>query len=244
MEVDFMVAALGGEQNIQIPRHEPCQTCNGQGGDRETCPRCHGQGQIQMQQGFFRLARTCDRCAGSGQSLKRACQDCRGQGRTETVKKLQVNIPAGVETGTRLRLRNEGEAGLRGGGSGDLYIVLHVRPHPLFEREGPDLICELPVSIAQAALGAEVEVPGLQGRTKLSISPGTQSGEVIRLRGAGLPRLGGGPRGDQLVRVFVEVPTKLSPEQRKLLERFAELSGDDVAPRQRSFLEKLRGILD
>jgi molecular chaperone DnaJ len=244
MEVDFMVAALGAEQTVQVPRHEVCRSCAGKGGDRERCPRCEGQGQIQIQQGFFRLARTCDRCAGSGQSLKRACQDCRGQGRTEAVHKLSVRIPAGVESGTRLRLRGEGEAGLRGGGSGDLYIVIHVRAHPLFGRDGSDLLCELPISFAQAALGAELDVPGLEKSSKISIPAGTQSGEEIRLRGLGLPRVGSAQRGDQRVRIFVEVPTRLSAEQRKLLERFAEVSGDDVNPRRRSFLDKVRELLE
>ena len=244
LEIDFMLAAHGSEQTIRVPRHETCQTCQGQGGERELCPRCEGQGQIQMQQGFFRIARTCDRCAGTGQSLKRACADCRGQGRVESLHKLSVRMPAGVDTGTRLRLRGEGEAGVQGGEAGDLYVVLIVRDHPLFEREGADIACEVPISIAQATLGAEIEVPGLEGRRKVAVAPGTQSGEVVRLRGDGLPRLSGGGRGDQLVQFFVEVPTKLTAEQRSLMEKFAEASGDDVSPRRRTFLDKLKELFD
>ena len=244
LEVDFLVAALGGDETLRIPRHEKCQSCGGAGGEREVCPRCNGQGQIQLQQGFFRIARTCDRCGGLGQSLRRACDECRGQGRTETVQKRTVSIPSGVDTGTRLRLQGEGEAGVRGGPSGDLYIVIQVREHPLFERDGPNLICELPISIVQAALGCEVEAPGLESRTSLQIAAGTQSGDVIRLPGKGMPRLGGGSRGDQLVHIYVEVPTRLTDEQRELLEQFARVSGDDVMPRRRGFLDKLRDLFD
>lgn len=242
LEVDFKVAANGGEANLRFARHEGCRTCNGQGGERETCPRCNGQGQIQLQQGFFRIARACDRCGGLGQSLKRACSDCRGQGRVESVQKLSVRIPAGVDTGTRLKLRGEGEAGLQGGESGDLIVVVTVRDHPMLQRDGADLLCELPISIAQATLGAELEVPAIEGKRSVRIEPGTQPGHVIRLRGGGLPRLGGGPRGDQIVQVYVEIPHKLSARQRELMEKFAELSGDEVSPRRSSFLDKLKEL--
>ena len=244
LEVDFEVAALGGEERIRIPKHKMCESCAGLGGERETCPRCSGLGQIQLQQGFFRISRTCDRCAGLGQSLRRACDECGGRGRVETVQTMSVRIPPGVDDGIRLRLSGEGEAGYEGGPPGDLYVVLAVRDHPLFERAGADLHCEVPISIAQAALGCEIDVPTLAGRQSLTLSPGTQSGEQVRLRSKGLPRLGGGPRGDQIVRIFVEVPTRLSDQQRKLLEEFGRVSGDDVAPRQRGFLEKLRDLFD
>jgi molecular chaperone DnaJ len=244
LEVDFEVAALGGEQRIQIPKHKPCESCAGLGGERETCPRCNGLGQIQLQQGFFRISRTCDRCAGLGQSLRRACDACRGRGRVETVQTMSVRIPPGVDTGIRLRLSGEGEAGYDGGPPGDLYVVLTLKEHPLFERIGEDLHCEVPISVAQAALGCDIEVPTLEGRDSLTLQPGTQSGEQVRLSGKGLPRLGGGPRGDQIVRIFVEVPTRLSDKQRALLEEFARVSGDDVAPRQRGFLDKLRDLFD
>jgi molecular chaperone DnaJ len=244
LEVDFQVAALGGEERIRIPKHKRCGACNGLGGERVRCARCGGAGQVQLQQGFFRISRSCDGCAGTGQSLKRACTECRGQGRVEQVQAIHVRIPPGVDTGVRLRLGGEGEAGWDAGPPGDLYVVVHVRDHPIFEREGPNLSVELPISIAQATLGCKATVPTLDGKDELEIPPGTQSGEVIRLRGKGLPQLGGGPRGDQFVRVFVEVPTRLSERQRELLEEFAREAGDEVAPRQRGFLEKLRDLFE
>jgi len=244
LEIDFNTAVFGGEKKIRIPRHDPCEDCGGAGGDLQTCPRCGGVGQVEMQQGFFRIARPCDRCRGSGQSLTRACEACTGAGRIETVVERQVKIPEGSYSGLTLRYRGEGEAGLRGGGTGDLNVVFLVRRHKIFERDDLDLHCELPISIAQAALGADVEVPTLEGRRQIRVESGTQSGDVIRLRGEGVPRLGGGPRGDQLVRVFVEVPTNLTSEQRELLERFAEISGDDVTPRRRGFLDAVRDLFD
>ncbi|MFQ5699919.1 MAG: molecular chaperone DnaJ [Myxococcota bacterium] len=244
LEVDFEVAARGGEHTVTVPKHRPCESCAGLGGERETCSRCGGRGQVLLQQGFFRISRPCDACRGSGAALRHACETCGGRGRVETVQKVKVRIPPGVESGVRLRLSGEGEAGYDGGPSGDLYVVLRVRDHPIFRREGTDLYCELPVSFAHAALGAEVEVPTLEARETLRIRPGTQSGERIRLRGRGLPRLGGGPRGDQIVEVFVEVPTRLSAEQRELLERFAEASGDEAHPVRRGFLDKLRELFD
>ena len=244
LEVEFSVAALGGEQQLRIPKHKSCAKCAGSGGERETCKRCGGRGQVALQQGFFRIARTCDRCGGVGQSLKRACADCRGKGRVETVQNLSVRIPAGVDTGVRLRLTGEGEAGYDGGPPGDLFVVVEVKQHPIFEREGTDLHCEVPLSIAQGALGAEVEVPTLEGTELLTVKAGSQSGDLLRLRGRGLPRLGGGPRGDIVAQLFVEVPTKLNDEQRKLLEEFARISGDEVNPRRRGFLDKVRDLFE
>lgn len=244
LEVDFSVAAEGSEQTLQIPKHRPCGDCDGRGGERETCPRCSGRGQVAMQQGFFRISRTCDRCQGMGQSLKRACDRCRGAGRVEDLQTLNVRIPAGVDTGVRLRLSGEGEAGYEGGPAGDLFVVVHVRDHPLFERHDCDLHCELPISIAQAALGCDVEVPSLEGKESLAIKAGTQSGDSIRLRGKGLPRLGGGPPGDLIVQVYVEVPTRLNERQRELMEEFAEVSGDAVSPRRKGFVDKLRELFE
>lgn len=240
LEIDFETAANGGEESIRVPKHRRCEECAGRGGDRVLCRRCGGHGQIQLQQGFFRIARTCDACNGVGESIRRACGECRGSGRVETVQLLSVRIPAGVDSGVRLRLTGEGEAGFDGAQPGDLYVVLYMREHPLFHREAHNIIFRLPISIAQAALGCDEEVPTLDGRETVKISAGTQSGEVVRLRGKGMPRLGGGPRGDQLVEIFVEVPSSLNEEQRALLERFAEISGDDVTPRRSGFLDKLR----
>ncbi len=242
--IDFAVAAAGGTESLRIPKHQLCAACGGQGGERETCPRCAGHGQVAMQQGFFRISRTCDRCGGQGQSLKRACGECRGQGRVETVQNLSVRIPPGVDTGVRLRLTGEGEAGYGGGPPGDLFVVVNVKDHPIFKRAGADLLCELPLSIAQASLGCDIEVPTLRGVEELKIAPGSQSGQVLRLRGMGLPQLGGGSRGDLLVELFVEVPTRLTDRQRELLEEFAQEAGDDVSPRRHGFLEKLRDLFD
>ncbi len=244
LEVDFDVVARGGERTLRIPRHESCEECDGTGGDRELCPRCQGQGQIQLQQGFFRIARTCDRCGGLGQSLRRACPNCRGQGRVEVVRERTIRIPAGVDTGTRLRLQGEGEGGVAGGPAGDLYVVIRAEDHPLFQRDGANLILELPISIAQAALGCQVDAPRVDGKRPVEVPAGTQPGDVLRLRGEGLPRPGGGPRGDLLVEVLVETPTRLDDRQRELLEEFARISGDDVSPRRRGFLEKLRDLFE
>jgi len=244
LEVDFQAAVFGCEEQIRIPRHETCGSCGGRGGDLETCPRCQGIGQIQIQQGFFRIARPCDRCGGSGESLKRACEDCSGKGRLENVVDRTINVPAGSYSGLILRYRGEGEAGMRGGPTGDLNVVLRVRAHPMFERDEQDIYCELPISVEQAALGCEVDVPTLKGKRSIEVPAGTQSGDTLRLSGEGIPRLGGGPRGDQLVRIFVEVPTRLSAEQRELYERLAELSGTEFSPRRRGFLNKLRDLFD
>ncbi len=244
LPIDFAVAATGGNVSIRVPKHQTCETCGGQGGERETCPRCGGHGQVAVQQGFFRISRTCDRCGGQGQSLRRACGDCRGQGRVETVQSLSVRIPAGVDTGIRLRLSGEGEAGYEGGPPGDLFVVLGVKDHPLFQRDGSDLLCEVPLSISQASLGCDIEVPTLEGKESIKVAAGSQSGQILRLRGKGLPQLGGGARGDLLVELFVEVPTKLTDRQRELLEEFARESGDHVSPRRSGFLNKLRDLFD
>jgi molecular chaperone DnaJ len=248
LEVELADLLVGVEHQIQVPRMMRCETCGGSGArsgtEPQRCPRCRGTGQTLYQQGLFRISRPCDACAGSGWVVADPCPPCRGTGRIEGQRTLKVRVPAGVEDGMRLRLTGEGEAGIGGGPPGDLYVVIHVRPHPLFSREGADLECEVPISFVQAVLGAEIEVPTLEGKVSLRVPEGTQPGKVMRLRGKGLPSLRSGERGDQYVRIFVEVPTKLSEEQRHLLERFAELSGEEVSPVTRSFLEKLRDLFD
>jgi molecular chaperone DnaJ len=225
----------------------PCETCNGSGArpgtKPETCSRCRGAGQLMFQQGFFRISRPCDQCGGAGEIVKERCTTCRGAGRIEGEQTLNVKIPAGVEHGMRLRLSGEGEAGIEGGPPGDLYVDIAVRPHPLFVREGRDLHCEVPIPFVLAALGSEIEVPTLDGKMPLRVPEGTQSGKRFRLAGLGLPSLQTRNRGDQIVQIFVEVPTKLTDRQRELLEQFAAESGTDVSPVTKGFLDKLRDLL-
>jgi molecular chaperone DnaJ len=193
-----------------------------------------------FQQGFFRISRPCEACGGAGEVVRERCASCRGSGRIESEQTLSVRIPPGVEHGTRLRLAGEGEAGIEGGPPGDLYVDVAVRPHPFFTRDGPDLHCQVPVQFVEAALGCEIDVPTLEGRVTLRIPEGTQSGKVLRLAGKGLPAFGARGRGDQLVQIFVEVPTRLTERQRELLQQFARETGSDVSPVTKGFLEKLR----
>ncbi len=256
LEVDLEDVCTGTEATIDIPKMRPCDTCNGLGtreGTRpETCSQCSGSGQQMFQQGFFRVNRPCDSCNGSGEIVRDPCRSCRGNGRVEGDQSLQVKVPPGVENGARLRLSGEGEAGIAGGPSGDLYVVIFVKSHPLFERDGTALHCEVPIPFVQAALGGEIEVPTLEGRVSVRVPEGTQSGKTMRLRGKGLPPLR--PRmdeaqlerlrGDLFVRIFVEVPAKLNARQRQLLEEFAEESGTEVSPESHGFLDRLREFFD
>jgi molecular chaperone DnaJ len=246
LEVELRDLLAVHEADLQIPKMRPCSTCEGSGaraGTRpETCSRCRGSGQLMFQQGFFRISRPCDQCGGAGEIVRERCPSCRGTGRVEGEQSLHVKIPAGVEHGTRLRLAGEGEAGIEGGPPGDLYVDIAVRPHPFFVREGTDLHCQVPIPFVQAALGGEIEVPTLEGRMPLRVPEGTQSGKQFRLAGKGLTALGGRARGDQIVQIFVEVPTKLTDRQRELLQQFAEETGTEVSPLHKSFLEKLRDL--
>ncbi len=247
-EIELREVLTGVETSLAIPRMLRCESCNGSGARAgtkpESCGRCGGSGQAIFQQGLFRISRPCDACRGEGQVVRDPCRSCRGSGRTEGERSIKVRIPPGVEDGMRLRVAGEGEAGISGGPPGDLYVVIRLQPHPLFMREGADLVCEVPIPFVQAALGAEIEVPTLEGRVALRIPEGTQSGKLLRLRGKGLPTLAGGARGDQLVRLFVEVPSRLTKSQRELLERFASESGTDVSPVTKGFLDKLRELFD
>ncbi len=256
LELSLHEVLSGVEKTLRIPKMRSCSTCSGSGlrpGHRpETCGRCHGAGQMVFQQGFFRVNRPCDQCGGTGEMVKDPCVDCRGVGRVEGQQSLEVTIPAGVDDGARLRLSREGEAGIAGGPPGDLYVVISVKPHPLFERDGTDLHCEVPIAFPQAALGDEIDVPTLEGKVKMRVPEGTQSGKLLRLRGKGLvplqPRADRSQlerlRGDLFVRIFVEVPTKLSPRQRELLEEFAEETGTEVSPAAKGFMDKLRDLFD
>ncbi len=248
LEIELSDVLEGLEPKIKIPKMRPCKTCEGsgarQGTQPETCGQCRGTGQMVLQQGFFRVSRPCDACGGVGEIVRDRCPDCRGQGRVEGQQTINVRIPPGVDDGTRLRLSGEGEAGIMGGPSGDLYVVISVRPHALFEREGPDLHCRVPVTMVQAALGADIEVPTLEGKVSLRVPEGVQSGKVMRLRGKGLPTLRSSARGDQLLHLFVETPTKLTRRQREILEQFDEGADDRAHPEHKGFLEKLRELFD
>jgi molecular chaperone DnaJ len=248
LEISFEEAAFGKTVRIQIPRPKRCETCQGSGARPGTgprvCPTCGGSGEIRLTQGFFSIARTCHHCAGAGQVIADKCPSCGGAGHIPEEVSVEVKVPRGVDTGTRLKLSGEGEpAPGPGGQPGDLYVVVQVKEHPVFQRQETEVICEMPIGITQAALGAQIEVPTLDGPVKLKIPPGTQSGKVFRLRGHGFPALNGSGRGDQHVRVAVETPTHLSREQRELLERFAALSGDETHPRSRSFWSAVADLL-
>jgi len=241
LELEFEEAAKGAAKTVTVPRREVCSECRGSGGNRGTCQVCRGAGQIRQAAGFMVIARTCGECGGEGQVVTKPCQTCRGQGRVSAERRIEVKIPAGIESGMRLRLAGEGEGGTHG--RGDLYVHILVRPHRVFQRDGADLLLEYPISIAQAALGAQVEVPTLNGRVTMKVPRGTQSGSIFRVRGKGLPDVRGGRPGDVLVHVTVETPTNLNATQRRLMEELAKSFGDEVHPSHRSFLEKLKAAL-
>ncbi len=248
LEISLDDVLEGHEASLDLPKMMTCEDCAGSGAragtQPERCGRCDGTGQAIFQQGLFRISRPCDACRGEGFVVRDPCNGCRGSGRIEGQKTLKVRVPAGVEDGMRLRVAGEGEAGISGGPAGDLYVVMRVASHPLFERDGSDLHCEVPIPLVHAALGTEVEVPTLEGRVTLRVPEGTQPGKVFRLRGKGLPSLGSTQRGDQLVRIFVEVPTQLTERQRSLLEQFAEETGTEVSPVTKGFLDKIRDLFD
>jgi molecular chaperone DnaJ len=248
MTLTFEEAAAGVATKIKLPKQELCEACHGTGAKAGTgatsCQACGGRGQLAYQQGFFTITRTCPACQGAGQVIKERCADCRGQGRLEKEKTIELRVPAGVDTGTRLRVPGEGEPGANGGPTGDLYVVLEVKEHSFFERRGADLYCTIPVSIAQAALGAELSVPGLNGEEKLKIPEGTQGGAVFRIKGHGLPDPRGGGKGDLYYHVRVITPSKLNRDQRKLMEQLGATLKVDNKPAERgsSFFDKVKDI--
>ncbi len=249
LDITFEEAAFGCEKEVTIGRRAKCESCSGSGAakgtSRERCPQCEGAGQIRIQQGFFTLARTCHACNGVGEVVRNPCKSCSGSGLKVKESKLKIKVPAGVDNGQRLKMRGEGEPGSSGGASGDLYVQLQVAPHELFQRQESELVCEVPITYAAAALGTEIEVPSLEGKVKLKIPSGTQSGKVFRIKGKGIPVLGSSPqrRGDQHVRVFVHVPKKLSDEERTLLEKLADLQGTAVEEAgSKGFFDKMKDI--
>jgi molecular chaperone DnaJ len=248
MTLTFEEAASGVNTKIRVPRQEYCEACNGTGAKKGTgvvsCQACGGRGQIVYQQGFFTINRTCPACQGAGQIVKERCVECRGQGRVDRERTIELRIPPGVDTGTRLRVQGEGEAGPNGGPAGDLYVVLEVKEHAFFERRGADLYCTIPLSIAQASLGTELQVPGLGGEERLKVPEGTQSGAVFRIKGKGLPDPHGGGKGDLYYHVRVLTPTKLTREQRKLMEQLnATLKVDNKpADRNSTIFDKVKDI--
>ena len=237
--VSFEEAARGVEKNIRISRREVCPECRGNGAaggtSLKTCATCHGRGQTSVSQGFFSLTRTCSRCGGLGQIIEKLCGHCKGSGRIKIERNISVKIPAGVDTGSSLRLSGEGEAGLFGGPRGDLYIVIKVKRHDFFSRAGNDIVCEVPISFVTAALGGEIDVPTLDGKMKLKIPAGTQSGHVFRQKGKGFPDLHDYGRGDAVIRLSVEVPTHLSEQEKQLLQEFAQLRGEKGAAGRKFF---------
>jgi molecular chaperone DnaJ len=246
MEISFEEAAHGCEREIPITKQERCDSCDGKGaepGSRvKTCATCGGRGQVMTSRGIFSIAQTCPQCQGAGQVLEKPCKTCRGSGRRERSSKIKLRIPAGVDTGSRLRSAGNGEAGFRGGPPGDLYVVIHVRPHEIFQRDGEDLLCEVPISFVQAALGAEIEVPTLDGHASIKVPAGTQPGTMFRLKGKGIKNIQGYGHGDLHVRMNVEVPTHLSTAQKAKLEEFAELLSGKENPLSQSFFEKAKNL--
>jgi molecular chaperone DnaJ len=247
LELTFDEAAFGSTKKIKVPRHETCGECHGSGAQKgsgpTTCPTCNGYGQVRFQQGFFSLTRTCTQCHGSGQVIKNRCTVCRGDGRIVREKTLELRIPAGVDTGSKMRVSGEGDAGAKGGPSGDLYVVLSVQEHEFFERRDHDLYCHIPITFPQAALGAQIAVPTIDREDeKLAIPAGTQSGSMFRIKGRGISKRGGSARGDLYVTVDIAVPAKLSREQKDLLSKLAETIEIENKPIQKKILERVKEI--
>jgi molecular chaperone DnaJ len=251
MEISLEEAVEGVERDIRIPTQVRCEACDGSGAapgsTPETCPTCHGHGDVRVQQGFFSIQQTCPRCSGTGEVIADPCVQCGGNGTVPDQKTLNVRIPAGVDTGDRIRLSGEGEPGEQGGPAGDLYVEVAVKPHPIFTRDGSDLRCEIPLAFTTAALGGEIEVPTLDGRVTLRVPSGTQSGKVFRIRGKGVKPVRGGAQGDLLCRVSVETPVNLTGRQKELLEELAETledGGEHHNPRGSSWLDSVKKFFE
>jgi molecular chaperone DnaJ len=246
IEVTFEEAAFGIEKEIVIMKAATCGDCNGTGAKKgsspATCDMCHGHGEVRRQQGFFTIAQTCPKCQGSGQMIKDPCGTCHGQGRTRRKETLSVKVPAGIDEGQRLKLTGQGDSGANGGPAGDLYVLIRLKDHDFFTRDGFDVICEVPISFSQAALGADVEVPTLGGRVSMKVPSGTQSGKKMRLKNKGIAKLGGYGFGDQIISIHVETPTKLTGEQREIFERLAALEEDQSNPMSKGFFDRVKDL--
>ena len=248
LRISLEDAYKGLQRTIQVPSAVACETCNGSGAaggtEPSTCPTCSGMGKVRASQGFFTVEKTCPTCSGLGQIIQNPCKSCSGAGRVEKDRSLSVNIPAGVETGTRIRLAGEGEAGLRGGPAGDLYIFIEVAEHALFLRDGAQLFCRVPVSMSSAALGGDIEVPTIDGgRSRVKVPAGSQSGRQMRLRGKGMPAIRGGSHGDMLIELAVETPVNLTSRQKELLREFEKLS-EENNPESSGFFKKVKTFWD
>jgi molecular chaperone DnaJ len=249
LEVTLEEAFKGKKATIRVPAALRCEACHGTGGEGgarpKTCATCNGRGRVRATQGFFTIERTCSACHGTGEVVDKPCKMCHGEGRLVHEKTLAVNVPSGVDEGTRIRLAGEGEAGLRGGPAGDLYIFISIAPHELFQRDGANIHCNVPIAMAAAALGGAVEVPTVEGtRARVTIPPGTQSGEQFRLRGKGMTKLQSVLRGDMIIEVQVETPANLTPRQKQILEEFRKAGGDEASPRAASFFAKVKELWD
>jgi len=249
LEISLEQAARGTETRIRIPTMEVCATCHGSGAKPGTeptnCPTCGGHGQVRMQQGFFSLQQTCPRCHGSGKIVQSPCSTCQGAGRLKQHKTLSVKIPAGIDEGDRIRLAGEGEAGLNGGPAGDLYVVINLQPHPVFQRDHNDLHCEMPISFTTAALGGEIEIPTLDGHAKLKIPTETQSGKIFRLRGKGIRGVRSSSTGDLLCHIAIETPVNLTARQKELLQELEAINVKDSGrhnPRAKSWMDKVKAF--
>jgi len=237
MEITFLEAAFGAKKEVSYPRAERCEACRGTGADkgsgRKLCPTCGGSGQVRRNSGFFSIASTCPSCNGEGEIIEKPCAECRGAGTVRRTRTLTISIPAGIEDGKRLSVAGQGDAGINGSQDGDLYVFLRVQPHESFERDGRDIYCAVPISITQAALGADIVVPTLDDKTvRVTIPSGTQNGRILRLRGEGIPELHNpGKRGDMYIKIVVRVPTKITPKAKELLKELASVSGEDTSPR-------------
>lgn len=248
LRVSFEEAAFGAKKEVEVPAWEKCDTCDGSGATPGTtaavCDLCGGSGQMRVQQGFFVMARPCSKCGATGKYIPSPCTTCNGRGHVETTTTLSVDVPPGVRDEQKLRWEGKGAPGSRGAPPGDLYVVIKLKDHTLFERDGDDVRCTVPLSFTQAAVGGKVEVPTLDGKVVMSVPAGTQSGKVMRLRKKGFPSVGGGARGDQLVELVVETPVNLSDRQKEILEELAELSGEEVHPERRGFFQRMKDLFE